>query len=382
MPWQETEPMTERLQCMAAYLHQGDAMTELCERFGLRRNTGDTWVRRDTAPGLAGLQEQSRAPHRCPHRLSAEVEAILLEAKRAHLHWGPRQSLPYLAPPRPALDLPAPSTAGELCPRAGCSHARTRRRGHRHPGASPLPADTPKAVWTADCKGQCRPGAGLYGSPLPVADAYSRLRFSGSARLSTKPAAARPLCERRFREYGLPDASRPDHGAPCAPPAFCGLSQLSVWWITLGIRHQRRAPGRPEQNGRHERLHRTLKADATRPPASHQQAPQARVERCCREDHAERPHDALHSCTPASLDRPSARPLPATLPPPAYPGHSLVRRVSTAGTFRFQTRQLCIRDTLLQEDMALEETADGIGSISCYDVLLARLDERDCKLYA
>jgi putative transposase len=119
MPWNETDPMTERLQCMAAYLNQGYSMTELCERFGIRRHTGYQWVRRYTAQGRAGLPEQSRAPHRCPHRLSEEVEASLLEAKRAQLHWGPRQILPSLAPRRPDLDLPAPSPAGELCPRAG-----------------------------------------------------------------------------------------------------------------------------------------------------------------------------------------------------------------------------------------------------------------------
>lgn len=214
-----------------------------------------------------------------------------------------------------------------------------------------------------------------------MADAYSRFLFCCSARLSTKHTEARPIFERLFREYGLPDAIRTDNGAPFATPAFCGLSQLSVWWITLGIRHQRLEPGRPEQNGRHERMHRTLTAEATRPPAHHQQAQQARFDRFCREYNEARPHAALNSRTPASLYRPSARPMPATLPAPAYPGHSLVRRVSNAGTFRFQSRQIFISDTLPQEDIALEETADGIGSVYFYDVLLARLDERTFKLY-
>jgi putative transposase len=217
---------------------------------------------------------------------------------------------------------------------------------------------------------------------LTVADAYSRLLFSCAARLSTTQVEARPIFERLFREYGLPDAIRTDNGAPFATPAFCGLSKLSVWWITLGIRHQRIDPGRPEQNGRHERRHRTRKAEAPRPPEPHQSAQQARFERFCREYNEARPHDALHYCTPVSLSQPSARPMPAKLPAPAYPGHDLVRRVSNAGTFRFQTRQLVMSDTLLQEDIALEESADGIWSISFYDVLLARLNERDFKLYA
>jgi putative transposase len=216
---------------------------------------------------------------------------------------------------------------------------------------------------------------------LTGADAYSRFLLCGSARLSTTQAEARPIFEHLFREYGRPDAIRTANGAPFATPAFCGLSQLSGWWITLGIRHQRIEPGRPEQNGRHERLHRTLKAEATRPPEPHQQAQQARFDRFGREYNAERPHAALNDRTPASLSRPSARPMPTTLPAPAYPGHYLVRRVSHARTFRFQSRQIFMSDTLLQEDLALEETADGMWSIYFYDVLLARLDERTFKLY-
>jgi putative transposase len=174
MPWKETDPMLERTQFIAAYLSQVYSMTELCERFGIRRHTGYKWVRRDTEQGLAGLQEQSRAPPRCPHRMSAAVEAVLLEAKRAHLHWGPRTILPDLARRRPDLALPAPSTAGERFQREGLSQTRKRRRGHRHPGATPLQAAAPHAVWTADFKGQCRTGDGLYCYPWTGADAYRR----------------------------------------------------------------------------------------------------------------------------------------------------------------------------------------------------------------
>jgi transposase InsO family protein len=374
--------MTERVQFIAAYVSHGYSMTELCERLGIRRNTGYKWVRRYTEQGLVGLQERSRAPHHCPQRLSPEVVAALLEAKRAHPSWGPRKILPYRTRRRPDLALPAPSTAGALFQREGLSQARKRRHGHRHPGAIPLQAKVPNAVWTADFKGQFRTGDGLYCYPLTVADAYSRFLLSCAARLSTKQVEARPVFERLFHEYGLPEAIRTDNGAPFATPAFCGLSKLSVWWIKLGIRHQRMAPGRPEQNGAHERMHRTLKAEATRPPERHQRAQQARFDRFCREYNAERPHEALDFRTPAAVYRPSMRSMPAKLPTPAYPGHYLVRRVSNAGTFRFQKRQIFLSDTLLQEDIALEETADGIWSIYFYDVLLARLDERDFKLYA
>jgi Magnesium chelatase, subunit ChlI/Integrase core domain len=191
-----------------------------------------------------------------------------------------------------------------------------------------------------------------------------------------------PLEKRLFQEYGLPEAIRTDNGPPFATPAFCGLSKLSMWWIKLGIHHQRIAPGRPEQNGAHERRHRTLKAEATRPLERHQSAQQARFDRFCHEYNEERPYEALAFRTPASIYRLSPRPMPAKLLTPAYPGHYLVRRVSNAGTCRFQKRQLFLSNTLLQEDIALEKTAEGIWSIYFYDVLLARLDERDVKLYA
>ena len=174
---------------------------------------------------------------------------------------------------------------------------------------------------------------------------------------------------------------RTDHGPPFATPAFCGLRQLAVWGITRGSRPQRIDPGRPEQNGRHARLPRPRTADATRPPAHHQAAPHARFDRFCRESNEARPHEALHYRTPASLSRPSPRLLPAKLPAPTYPGHYVVRRGSHAGTCRFQTRQLFMSDTRLQEAIALEETADGLWSISFDDVLLARRNERDFTRY-
>lgn len=187
MPWKETNPMHERVQFIAAYLSEVYSMTELCERFGIRRNTGYKWVRRYTTEGRGGLQEKTRTPHHCPHRMAQAVAAALLEAKQAHPHWGPRKILPSLARRRPNLALPAASTAGERFQRAGLSHARKRRRGHRHPGAIPLQAEVPNAVWTADFKGQFRTGDGRSCYPLTVADADSRFLLGCSARRSPPP---------------------------------------------------------------------------------------------------------------------------------------------------------------------------------------------------
>jgi putative transposase len=246
MPWKKTTPMTERLSFLALYPTRLWSMTELCTRFDISRKTGYAWRRRYSQAGLSGLQEQSRALLSCPHRIAPEVAAVLLEAKHLHPHWGPRKILPSLARHRPTPEWPAASSAGELFRNAGLSQPTQRRRRPQHPGAPALHAGSPNEVWTADFTGQFRTGDGVYGDPLTVADAYSRDLLGCTARLSTQQVEAQPVFERLFREYGLPEAIRTDHGAPFATPAFCGLSKLSVWWITLGIRHQRLEPGRPE----------------------------------------------------------------------------------------------------------------------------------------
>jgi putative transposase len=380
MPWQKTTPMTERLSVIELYQTRLWSMTERCTRVNISRKTGYKWLRRYAQEGFSGLQERRRAPLSCPHRIAPEVAAVLLEAKHLHPSWGPRKLLPYVARHHPFLELPAASSTGELFRKAGRSRSKPRRRRPPHPGAPTLHADAPNAVWTADFKGQFRTGDGVYCYPLTVADAYARDLLGCTARRSTKQVEAQPVFARLFREYGLPEAIRTDHGAPLATPAFCGLSKRSVWWIKRGIRHQRIKPGRPEQHGRHERMHQTLKAEATRPPEQNQAAQQTRFDRFCREYNQERPHEALDQRTPASLYHASPRQMPAKRAAPEHPGHCLVRRVSHAGTFRFQRRQLFLSDTWLQEWIALEETGDGLWSIYFYDVLLARLDERDFKL--
>ena len=220
----------------------------------------------------------------------------------------------------------------------------------------------------------------MYGSPLTGADAYARDRLGCTARLSTTPGEAQPSFARRVHAHGLPAAMRPDKGPPLAPPAFCGLAKLRVWWIKRGLRHQRIAPGRPAQHGRPERRHRTLQAEATRPPARNHATQPARFDRLCRAYNPEPPQEALGQHPPAALDHAAPRRMPAKLAAPEDPGHGLVRRLSNAGTCRVKSRQLFLRDTLLQAWVALEETGDGMWSISFYDVRLARLDERDFKL--
>lgn len=375
MPWKETDPMRERQHFITLYQSGLYCMSELCERFGISRKSGYKWLQRYQQSGLSGLLEKSRAPHHCPHRMPQDVATALLEAKRAHPSWGPRKIVPYLAERHPELALPAPSSAGELFRAAGLTQPRRRRR--KHPPSDPLSqAQAPNEVWSADFKGEFRTRDGRLCYPLTVADVFSRYLLGCRAQRSTRQAEARPALERLFQEYGLPAAMRTDNGVPFATQAFAGLSALSVWWIKLGIRLQRIEPGRPEQNGRHERMHRTLKAETTRPPEADLDAQQVRFDRFQREYNQERPHEALGQQTPASWYRPSERRLPAKLPEPVYPAHCEVRWVGHGGTFRFKGHQVFLSETLYRERIALEESEEGIWSIYFYEVLLARLDER------
>jgi putative transposase len=372
--------MTARLSGIALSQTRLWRMTELGTRVNSSRKTGDTWLRRDSQAGCLGRQEQRRAPRSAPHRLAPDVAARLLEAKQLPPAWGPRQLLPALARHHPARAWPAASSAGERFHQAGLSRSQPRRRRPQPPGTPTLPVASPNAVWPAAGTGPCRTGDGGYGSPLTVADASSRERLGGTARRSTTPGEAPPVCARRGHEEGLPEASRTAHGAPVATPAGCGRSKRRVGWSTRGLRHQRIAPGRPEQQGRHERRPRTRTADATRPPAQHHATQQARFDRCCRASTPDRPHEARGQRTPAARSPASPRPMPATRAEPTAPGHDLVRRVSHAGTWRLTRRPRFLSDTWRQAWSALAETGDGLWSISGSDGLLARVDERDFTL--
>jgi putative transposase len=200
------------------------------------------------------------------------------------------------------------------------------------------------------------------------------------ALLSTETSGTRASFERLFREYGLPEAIRSDNGPPFSSPALCGLSRLNVWWIKLGIAHQRIEPGKPQQNGSHERMHRTLKAETTRPPHSNRAAQQQRFDVFRAEFNQERPHESLEQEPPASLYSASTRPMPAVLPGPEYPGHCEKRRVRHTGGFRFRGREIFLSEVLSSETIALEEVDDGAWSVYFFDHLLARFDERTFKL--
>jgi transposase InsO family protein len=381
--------MCQRTQFIA--LHRSGLFTtsELCARFCVSRKTGYKWLERYEQGGLEGLQERSHATRSCPHKTAPEVEARLLAARQAHPSWGPKKLLAYTQRRHPDLALPAASTVGDLLRRSGLVAAK-RRRKWGHPGSVALEASAPNQVWCADFKGQFKMGDGQYCFPLTVTDAHSRYLLACEAHLSTQARGAIATFERLFQELGLPAAIRTDNGVPFATPAIGGLSQLNLWWTMLDIAHQRIEPGKPQQNGRHERMHKTLKAEATRPAQKNLPAQQARFDAFCAEFNWERPHEAIGQRTPASLYVPSSRALPSQPPTPQYPEHFQVRLVrgrasatgvSGAGTFRLHGWQTHLSEVLSGQYIGLEEVDEGAWTIWFFERELARFDQKSGRLY-
>jgi transposase InsO family protein len=373
----ETSPVEQREQFIRDHRAGLYMMTELCARYAVSRKTGYKWLERFEEAGRRGLQNRRRAPHHCPHRIAPEVAAVICAARRQHPSWGPAKLMAWLQPRYPAVHWPAVSTAGDLLARRGLVKKRRRRRHYQHPGVVPPTTTQPNDLWTADFNGHFRTRDGIYCYPLTIADQHTRYLLACHGLRSTKGHGVRPVFDRLFREYGLPGAIRTDNGVPFATCGIHGLSQLNVWWLRLGIQHQRILPASPQQNGAHERMHKTLKGEAIRPPRATLATQQRAFNEFRRLYNDERPHEALHDRTPASLYRPSRREYSGTLPPVEYPGHFIVKRVTNAGTIRPRKRLLFLANALKQHPVGLEEIDDGVWSIHFCRVLLGRVDERD-----
>jgi putative transposase len=374
VPWRETSAVDERLRFIAEYLDGMVTMTDLCTQYGISRETGYKWVARFEADGPAGLHDRSRRPHGSPTATPPAVVQALLAARRRHPRWGPKKLLAHgwPLPTRPAL-----STASALLKQHGLVVPRRRRTRPGHPGRPTTPLTTPNVVWTIDFKGQFRTGDGTWCYPLTVADACTRYLLACQALPSVRTAPTRATLERVFRRFGLPDRIRSDNGAPFATSWALGhLSPLAVWWIRLGIVPERIEPGCPAQNGRHERMHRTLKADTARPPATTARAQQRRFTAFRRAYNEERPHEALEQRPPAQLYVPSTRPYPARLLPLEYAPSHVVRRVGPSGSLTWHSRRLSVSHTLIGQDVGLLEVDDARWAVYFGPVLLGHFDER------
>ncbi|MFC1925658.1 integrase core domain-containing protein [Chloroflexota bacterium] len=356
MPWKETCAMKERLQMVSLYETGKYTVTELANHFSVSRKTAHKWLGRFANEGVLGLNERSRAPHRCPKATPAEVALAVVRAKQAHPTWGPAKLAPCPdEAPEIASMWPAVSTRGRIL----SLHGLVTRRKHRRrssPWFQPfLGADRPNNVWGADFKGWIRTGDGTRCDPLTISDACTRMFLCCD--ILTKPdyAHVRPVFERVFRENGLPLAIRTDNGPPFASVGSGGLSLLSVWWIKLGIMPERIKPGHPEQNGRHERLHLTLKQEVMNPPAASPQAQQERCDNFLSIYNKLRPHEALGQVPPASRYTPSSRLYPEQLGDIEYPPLTEVRRVRSNGQIKWRGELIFVSEVLIGELVGITE---------------------------
>lgn len=378
MPWTTASPMSLRLEFVHAVHRRRHPITEVCRAFGISEKTGHKWLARFAAEGERGLDDRQPIAHRFPHQLARPVADAILAVRTQHPTWGPRKLRAYLAATRSGPRWPAASTIGELLARHGLVQQH-RRPGGGPPRWAPLdqpltPAHAPNDVWTTDFKGEFRLGSGGYCFPLTVLDAHSRFLVGCTGLASTASLPVQRVFTRLFQTYGVPWVIRSDNGVPFAcPVALSRLSPLAVWWIRLGIRAERIAPGAPQQNGAHERMHKTLKAETTRPAATTAGRQQQRFNAFRVEYNTERPHEALGLRPPASCYAPSPRPFPRRLPALEYPAHVEIRRVQTTGIIKWRGRRIWLTHVLAGEDVGLEPTAMDDWTVSFGPLVLGTL---------
>jgi len=380
MPWSQTSPMDQRTQFIADYLRETLNITELCDLYGISRKTGYKWIDRYLHQGPAGLDERSRRPWHSPNTTPPEIVEAFLEVRRRHPSWGGKKILAVVHKRHPRWELPGRSTVCEILKRHGMVPKQRFKRRIGHPGKPTSSILAPNDVWCADFKGQFKTGDGIYCYPLTVTDGYSRYLLGCQGLLSTAVSGAKPVFTRLFREYGLPKRIRTDNGVPFATNTLARLSSLSAWWIRLGVLPDLIEPGKPQQNGRHERMHRTLKAEATKPPAGNLPAQQRKFNRFREEFNHERPHEALDQQTPTSCYQSSPREMPNKLPPLEYPDRFEMRYVSTNGGIRWNRDWVNVSIVCAGEYVGLEEIDDGIWNVYFGPLKLGRLHERHMRI--
>jgi len=376
MPWKETCVFDERVAFIVAW-KEGGCVTMLCEAHEISRKTAYKWIERYRTGGFDALKDVSRAPHRPANAMEPKIAAAIVALRGRRTELGPKKLKIVLAREHPELAWPAPSTIGELLKREGLVRPRRRRR-------TPIPVTRPFAaalspndVWCIDFKGWFRTRDGQRCDPLTVSDAASRYLLECRI-VPPTTEGVEPACERLMREQGLPLALRMDNGPPFASTGAAGLSRLAVKWLKLGIRLERIDPGQPQQNGRHERLHGTLKAQTAKPPAATAAEQQARFEAFRDDYNTFRPHEALGQQTPASRYQPSPRSYPERIPEPWYDPEHAVRRVRPTGEIKWGGELVFISEALAGEPVGIAETQDGDWIVRFCEVDLA-LIERGTK---
>jgi putative transposase len=378
MPWKECHVVDERLRLVARRL-DGEKMATLCAEFGISRKTGYKIFERYKDCGVEGLTDRSRRPYRHANQLPMPVEKLILALKREYPDWGAPKIRERLRRRWPGVRCPAISTVHAVLDRHGLVTPRRPRR-YRAEGTPLSGPDQPNALWCADYKGEFMLADRRYCYPLTITDFASRYLIRCEALATTKEMYAFSVFERVFQEFGLPTAIRTDNGVPFASPsALYGLSKLSVWWLRLGIRIERIKPGHPEQNGRHERMHLTLKTEATKPAAANALQQQARFDTFLARYNHERPHQALDMRVPGDLYTRSARPYQG-LADLAYPFHDWTATITHCGRLCFDRRKVNVSQVFAGQPVGVRQVTERIWLVSFMEYDLGYFDDETCRL--
>ena len=378
MPWNECNRMDERLRFVARLL-EGENMSALCREFGISRPTGYKFFKRYKNIGLDGLEDRSRRPYRHANKLPFQIERAILAIKHKRPTWGAPTIRDKLIKDYPMIKPPASSTVHAVLDRNNLVKRRKRRR-HKAEGTPLSHTHSPNGLWSADYKGEFMLGNRKYCYPLTITDYHSRFLLACEGLDSTRSPFAFAVFERVFKEYGVPEAIRTDNGVPFASAnALFGLSRLSVWWLRLGIRIERIAPGHPEQNGRHERMHLTLKRDATKPASFSLLQQQSRFDEFIEVYNNDRPHQALSGRYPGEVYTPSPR---VYRPPeePQYPFHDRTVRVTRCGRICIGHRKVNLSTVFAGQLVGIREVEDKIWLVSFMDYDLGYFDEEEARV--
>ena len=381
MPWIETCVMEERMKFIMNVLEGSYGVSELCDHYSISRKTGYKWLDRYRQDGIKGLYNRSRAPHNHPQKMSCQTKESILAIKKRFPKWGARKIRARLERIHPVWDsYPAISTIGLFLRKQGLTCCR-RGRHKATPTESPLTiGQYSNHVWCADFKGHFKTGNGNRCNPLTISDHASRYLLCCRHLVKMTCNLTKMQFERIFREYGLPEVIRTDNGTPFASLGLGGLSRLSYWWIRLGIHPERIEPGHPEQNGCHERMHRTLKDYTARPPGRNLRQQQQRFNEFCLEYNEHRPHEALEMRTPSECYNSSTKSFPSRLPQVHYPDHMRVTRVQMHGDITHMGRRIFVSHALYDEYVGVEQIDDDMSLLWYCGYLLGRIDHRKWQI--
>lgn len=383
MPWIETRIMDERVKFISDVLEGNYSMTELCRSYGISRKVGYKWLDRYRAEGPAGLCDRSRAPINHPNAIDQKVVNSILLIKKRFSKWGPAKIRVRLETEHPKWDsYPAVSTIGDHLKRHGLVTSRKRRR-RASPTESPLTVgNNSNDVWCVDFKGHFKTSDGRRCNPLTITDHISRYLLCCRHLDYMSCELVKMQFERVFREFGLPLVIRSDNGSPFSGRGLCGLSRLSYWWIRLGIHPERIKPGNPQQNGRHERMHRTLKAHTAKPPAKNIAVQQRKFDEFCIEFNDYRPHESLAMKTPGSIYESSWRNFPGKLLEINYPDHMNVAKVQVHGDVWYMGKRLFITESLRNEYVGFERVDQDASDIWYCNYRLGTLNHKSWQITA